>query len=124
MICPYCGSSVDIKDSAIIYRQSFGMVWVCSKFPDCDAYVGCKPGTEIPLGTLADMDLREARKKAHSAFDRLWKLKMAKEKCKKGVARTAGYRWLSKTLGIDPKKCHIAMMSLEQCREVCQLCKR
>lgn len=45
LFCPYCGRTAELKDSAVIYcGTSYGMAWVCSGFPECDAYVGCHIG--------------------------------------------------------------------------------
>jgi site-specific DNA-cytosine methylase len=85
--------------------------------------VGCHKGTTRPLGLLADHETRLARVKAHAAFDRLWQLKIRLHGCSKKVARSAGYRWLSKNLGIDKRKCHISSMDVELCRLVIDLCK-
>jgi len=42
MVCPYCGLPAKLVDSEIIYNgRSFGNAWVCSNYPECDAYVGC-----------------------------------------------------------------------------------
>ena len=61
--CPYCGAPVLLKDSNYVYHnnKNYGKMWVCSNYPECDAYVGCHPGTTIPLGRLADSALRKAK---------------------------------------------------------------
>ncbi|WP_088258626.1 zinc-finger-containing protein [Fimbriiglobus ruber] len=41
-------------------RQS---VLACERYPTCDAYVGCHPGTETPLGRLANKELRAGSSK-------------------------------------------------------------
>ena len=69
--CPYCGSRARLVDSTAIYGRSYGMTWVCERYPSCGAYVGCHPGTTTPLGRLADKKLRAAKKAAHAAFDPL-----------------------------------------------------
>ena len=58
--CPYCGANVVLRDSHFVYHnnKNYGKMWVCSNFPQCDSYVGCHPGTDIPLGRLADSVLR------------------------------------------------------------------
>lgn len=87
--CPYCGSPAKLTTSQQIYGSNFdyGAMWCCVNYPLCHAYVGCHPGTEIPLGRLANKELREAKKKAHAAFDRLWIAKAAKEDISRGKAR-------------------------------------
>lgn len=73
LTCPYCGSEAHLKDSAMIYGKSFGMVYLCDRYPFCDSWVGVHKGTTNPLGTMADSELRELRKNAHVLFDRLWR---------------------------------------------------
>jgi hypothetical protein len=123
-VCPYCGSSAKLVDSTVIYRSAgdYGWSWVCERFPKCNAYVGCHPGTKKPLGRLADKELRKAKMAAHAAFDRLWKAKIALGSQKKR-ARGAGYQWLADQLGIPADQCHIGMFDAETCRRVVEICK-
>lgn len=113
LICPYCGAQAELIDSAQLYNgKSFGWAWKC---PSCiGVYVGCHRGTTAPLGTLANEQLRQARQRAHRAFDRTWQ---------GSRQRSAAYRWLAEQLGIPDGSCHIAMMNLELCEKVCRLCK-
>ena len=61
MRCPYCGA-LRVTDCDGDYelkpRQGDTMLYVCSRYPECDAYVRVQPGKAIPLGTLANGDLR------------------------------------------------------------------
>lgn len=123
--CPYCESPTKLIDSAVIYGgRSFGYALACIRYPVCDAYVGCHPGTTRPLGRLANKELREAKSAAHLAFDRLWRRKMIRDRCSKRLARGAGYGWLSGQLGIDPIKCHIGDFDVTTCRRVVELCSK
>lgn len=123
MICPYCDAPVTLRDSSIIYGgRSFGDSWICTNFPKCDSYVGCHPGTSIPLGSVANAELRSARALAHRYFDVLWKRKVAREKVSKGHARRKGYAWLAEKLGIPVELCHIAMFNLNQCLKTAEIC--
>lgn len=123
LTCPYCGSTAKLVDSAAIYRgRSYGPAWVCANYPKCDAYVGCHPNSEKPLGRLADAELRHAKMAAHKAFDRLWKIKMKRDGTGKKKARGAGYRWLADQLGIDGDDCHIGMFDVAMCRRVVGAC--
>lgn len=123
--CPYCQSEAELRDKSAVYGggRYFGLMWVCKRYPKCDAYVGCHPNTDKPLGRLADAALRKAKERAHDAFDPLWKAKAAAEKISKGKARGAGYRWLAQALGIDPKDCHIGMFDVALCNRVVQACR-
>lgn len=123
MKCPYCGSEVKLTDSAIIYNgRSYGMAYVCSRFPKCDAYVGCHKGTDKPLGRLANAELRQAKSNAHQLFDALWKRKIKKDQCRKKDARSLGYKWLAKSMGLRYKDCHIGMFDVDKCNQVINLC--
>lgn len=75
-----------------------------------------------PLGHLANKELRDARMAAHRLFDPLWLRKMRKDNIQKGHARRLAYEWLSKEMGLPRKKCHIAMFSVEQCKQVVAIC--
>ena len=72
--CPNCGAKAELRDSSVVYKgRNFGLVYVCSNFPKCDSYVGVHKGTNRPKGTLADRNTRDARMRAHAAFDQIWK---------------------------------------------------
>ena len=123
MVCPYDGAPARLIDSIKIYKtRSYGLAWVCSNYPRCDAYVGCYGNSEKPLGRLADAYLRRAKKKAHAVFDPLWAAKMKRDGCSKGKARGAGYYWLSQKLGIPFDLCHIGMFDIKTCLKVVQFC--
>lgn len=99
-------------------------MWRC---PDCGAYVGCHPGTEEPLGRLANAELRYWKKLAHDAFDLLWKdgvINKIWPKYIKGITnRTKAYIWLSNKLGIPKERMHIGMLNIEDCKRVVEICK-
>jgi hypothetical protein len=122
--CPYCGSASRLVTGADVYPRRTDLA--DKKFyrcPTCpDAWVGCHPGTDTPLGRLADARLRLAKQAAHAAFDPLWQAK-AQSTGKKGSARGKGYAWLAAHLGIPVKDCHIGMMDAETCLRVVQICK-
>ena len=65
--CPYCGAVAVIRPAAEIYRNEKCKeeLYVCSNYPACKAYVGMNPKTRMPLGELADGDLRHLRIRAH-----------------------------------------------------------
>ena len=108
--CPYCGKQAEYVDSKEVYKQSYGMMYLCR---NCDAYVGVHAGTNKPLGTLANRELRGLRGRTHSLFDPLWKEGRMK--------RTEAYDWLSKKMNLDKKKCHMAMFSKSQCKKAIEI---
>jgi len=113
MKCLYCGSDVVLADSKVIYGKHFGKVYMCSKYPKCDSFVGAHTGTDKPLGTLANAELRELRKICHSLFDGWWK---ANKKTRKDA-----YAILRHTFNIPEQKCHIAMFDVKQCKKLISL---
>lgn len=70
--CPYCGSTAILKDASYVYgsKSKGGKVYVCSRYPECNSYVGVHPGTNIAKGTLADKQLRFKRIQAHQTLTR------------------------------------------------------
>ena len=111
VICPYCLEPAKLVDSEVIYGRSYGNSWLCVP---CDAYVGCHKGTNKPLGRLANKDLRQAKMKAHIAFDPLWKSKK--------MTRREAYIFLANKLGVETKDCHIGMFSIYQCDLTVTIC--
>lgn len=122
--CPYCGQDAALVSGDVVYpnRADLGdkRFWRCA---DCSAWVGCHPGTDRPLGRLADADLRAAKQRAHASFDPLWQTKMRRERTGKGEARGAGYIWLANQLGIAFAECHIGMFDVATCDRVVAICK-
>lgn len=114
MKCPYCNSDTKFMDSKKIYGKSYGMVWACINYPKCDAFVGVHKGTNKPLGRLANAELREYKKKAHAAFDPLWK--------DGGMKRIEAYGWLSKQLELPMDETHIGMFDIDMCKKVITVC--
>jgi len=106
-LCPYCGKTPVLTDSAIIYGKSYGMIYLCKP---CDAYVGVHRNTTTALGRLANAELRKHKKLAHEKFDALWK-----NGC---MSRSDAYAWLSKMMNIEPDFTHIGMFNKEQCLDV------
>ena len=103
VICPYCeGPARYFARSSHIYNgRDYGPVYHCVQ---CDAYVGCHPDGS-PKGTPADYETREARKRAHAAFDAIWQSGK--------VRRDAAYYALAKALFITRSTCHIGMFDVE-----------
>src|SRR5690349_1108918 len=106
--CPYCGDAAKLVNGSVIYpnREDLAekLLWYCG--PPCNAYVGCHPGTNKPLGTLANAELRRARMATHSIFDPLWKTGK--------FTRKGAYAWLMKQMNLTKYNCHIAKFDLKQ----------
>jgi ssDNA-binding Zn-finger/Zn-ribbon topoisomerase 1 len=110
--CPYCHTPAKLTNSTEIYNKNYGWLWTCTNYPTCDTYVGCHQGTTVPLGTLANKELREWRSKAHRTFDQTWKHNQ--------TTRTDAYAKLAKQLNIPIQQCHIAMFTKQQCQHIIQ----
>jgi hypothetical protein len=70
----------------------------------------------VPLGRLANKQLRMFKSMAHSAFDPLWADKFFH-------SRFAAYQALSHYMRIPQDKCHIGEFDVDQCRMVCRAAK-
>lgn len=128
--CNYCDRPARLTNGAKLYpnrpdvaRRFF---WVCEP---CDAWVGChakgnfvpmgggrrkySDGT-LPLGNLANKELRTLRMQVHETMDRLWK--SGKH------TRLEVYTWLGEQLNRSPANCHIGMFDEETCRKALDLC--
>ena len=112
--CPFCRCSLSLIDSAKIYGQSYGFIYLCNAYPRCDARVRCHPRTIIPMGTLADKELRRWRSLAHRKFDPLWQSGVFSN-------RQAAYKWLSKALRLPLERTHVAMFDIPQCQRAITL---
>ena len=112
--CPYCGSPAILKDASYVYghHSSGGRVYVCSRFPACDSYVGVHQGTSLPKGSLANRTLRKKRIQAHKIFDQLWR---------RGIfSRQEAYRWIGDKFCLQTRQAHIGNFSDYMCDQLIQ----
>lgn len=112
--CPYCGSEAVIRYADEIYGDAgrSERLWVCSNWPDCDAYVGCHTRTRHPLGRLANPELRRWKRKAHEHFDQLW----VNDDGEDGEMTRSEYSWLK--MGLTEDEAHIGEFDVEQCKDL------
>lgn len=112
MKCDVCQSErVFYASNAVLYGSEYGkwpMIYICE---DCTAWVSCEPGTDTPRGPLVSQEVHQARKRAHAAFDPIWREK-------KLMARSDAYGWLAEQMGMTRKECHIGLMNDEQADRV------
>jgi len=124
VICPYCHSTAELSTGAEQYPNhphlATKKVWVCRS---CDARVGCKGDTDIPLGSLADGKLRAARQAAHDTFDPLWQEMWRLNGGPEQDARLTAYAWLADQLGIPAEQCRFGGMEYEQCLKATLVCR-
>ncbi len=121
--CPYCkGWAALLLNSAELYNgRNYGAVWICRP---CEAWVGVHANSPryLPLGRLADAELRKAKAAVHATFDPLWQRKLIRTPGVKKRARGDGYQWLADQLGIPFEQCHIGMFDIETCKRVVEIC--
>lgn len=112
MRCPYCGGHAVLRSADGIYYDNSRnvMLYVCSHYPQCDSYVRTHAGTTIPVGTMANAELRNLRKEAHHYFDRLYKSGL--------MTKEGAYQWLADTISAPLSQAHIGYLGEYYCREV------
>lgn len=110
MICPFCNNEAEWVENKAIYGKNYGNSYMMYLCRPCDARVGCHNNTRNPLGTMANAELREWRKKAHAKFDPMWKLG--------NMSRGKAYGILNKEFGHE---IHIGESDIETCKRIISL---
>lgn len=113
--CRYCGGEVKLIQNSEIYGAQYGKwpyMYICWA---CDAYVGLHPGTDIPLGTLANRQLRNARNAAKSAFHAVI--------AGFGIERDEAYENLAGKMKIPREQCHFGWFEVDQCKAAERICR-
>lgn len=112
MRCPYCGSTVVLRSADGIYQDNSrkAMLYVCSHYPQCDTYVRTHPGTTIPVGELANRELRVLRNRAHHYFDQLHHRGL--------MTKQEAYLWLAALLQVPLSQAHIGYLGEYYCSQV------
>lgn len=118
MRCPYCGSRVIYRSAEGIYKDNSrnAMLYVCSKYPECDAYVRVHAGTKIPVGSLANQELRKLRREVHYYFNQLYESGL--------MSKQDAYQWLADIISAPMSEAHIGHMGDYYCRQVIQESKK
>lgn len=118
--CPYCGSSALCRPASIVHGSSTHekgrYLYVCSRWPECDAYVAAHKKDKSPMGTLANRDLRQKRILAHRALKELQNFQH--------MEKWAVYLWLQGKLGVNEDQAHIGLFSGQMCDRVVSLCRQ
>ncbi len=110
--CPYCGSSVILRSAEGIYHDNArnARLYVCSKYPACDAYVRVVDGTTLPAGSMANGNLRALRIEAHRCFDQIHKAGL--------MSRQDAYSWLADVVAAPMAHAHIGQLGEYSCKLV------
>lgn len=120
LTCPKCHSKALLRPASVIFGDHApdptAKFYVCARYPACDCYVSAHKGSLLPMGTLADGDLRRKRHQAHRALDALWR--------SGAMSRKQAYRLLQLYLGIPEEDAHIAKFSAARCDDVISFCRQ
>ena len=115
--CPYCGAKATLRPSSAVYgdaAKTDGFLYVCDRYPKCDAYVAAHRKSRLPMGTLANGDLRHKRIEAHKAFDWMWKSGL--------MSKRQAYKWMQAKLGLSEEQAHIAKFGEYMCGQLIDAC--
>jgi len=115
--CPYCGALATLRPASFVYgsdSKSGHYLYVCDRYPHCNAYVGAHRKNLTPMGTLANGDLRNKRIKAHHAFDLLWK--------QGPMTKSQAYRWMQAKFALRSDQAHIGKFSEYMCDQLIAVC--
>lgn len=104
--CGECGAPMELRKSSR-YKSPF---WGCSRFPACRGTHGAHPNG-VPLGIPANKETKQARIKAHDAFDRIWK--------DGHMPRWKAYKWLAKQMGVA--EWHFGESSVGECNRAIEV---
>jgi len=116
--CQYCGAHAVLVSSgspSYPYREDHGTLWLCGP---CQAWIGIysRSSRNVPLGQLANAELREWKAQLHAALEPMAVTKARRDAISIFEARAKGYRWLANALQIDEKACTIHQLDPDQCR--------
>lgn len=113
--CRYCSGDVELVINSEVYNGRVYGEWpYCYLCRSCDAYVGLHPNTDLPLGILANKELRKSRRVSKWLFIEITK--------NKGWSRNQAYHWLSKKMQIKPSRCHWGMFDINECEMAGMIC--
>lgn len=117
--CPYCGAKAVLRPASAVYgcrcHDPGAFLYVCARYPKCDAYVAAHRKSHYPMGTLADGALRKKRIQAHQIFNRLWESGL--------MEKWQAYQWLQAKLNLRPSDAHIAKFSEYMCGQLIAACE-
>lgn len=117
--CPYCGAKATLRPSTAVYGERAkegSYLYICDRYPKCDAYVGTHQKTKQPMGTLANGDLRHKRIEAHKVFDKMWKSGL--------MTKWQAYRWMQSKFALNDNQAHIAKFSEYMCDQLISACNQ
>jgi hypothetical protein len=113
-----CGAHAMLRPASVVHgdKAKAEYLYVCSRYPACDSYVGVHRNSLKPLGSLADKELRGKRIEAHRLFNRLWESGLMK--------KWQAYKWMEAKFGLNCQQAHIAQFSVYMCDELIAVCEQ
>ena len=118
--CPYCGAYATCRPASVVYGKSGktknSYLYICSRWPACDSYVGTHKKDRSPLGTPANKSLRHKRILAHRSLDAV--------QHRFQMQKWEAYVWLQAKLGLSESETHIGMFSEDMCDRTIALCNQ
>lgn len=114
----HCGAHAARRPASVVHGDKAieDFLFVCSRYPACDSYVGVHRNSSRPLGTLAGKELRCKRIEAHRVFNQLWESGLMK--------KWQAYKWMEAKLGLNSQQAHVARFSSYMCDELISVCKQ
>jgi ssDNA-binding Zn-finger/Zn-ribbon topoisomerase 1 len=102
---PGCNGVLELRWSPRFERWFYG----CSNYPDCNGVLPANRNGS-PRGKPRTRELQGWRKKAHNAFDPLWK--------DGHCTRPEAYLWLQAVMDMTKDEAHMFMMDMTNCKKV------
>jgi len=114
----HCGAHAALRPASVVHggKAKGEYLYVCSRYPACDSYVGIHRASLKPLGTLAGKELRGKRIEAHKVFNLLWESGLMK--------KWQAYKWMEAKFGLCGRQAHIAKFSEYMCDELISVCEQ
>jgi hypothetical protein len=125
-LCNYCAAKAALVrpgEDGYPYRDDHGPFWLCAS---CEVWIGIftRSKRHVPLGRLANAELREWKAKLHAALEPLVAAKVRRDECNLFGARAKGMKWLAGEMKIDPKECSIHLLDVAQCKAAVDIIER
>ncbi len=115
--CPYCGAEAKLRPASVVYKEntlSGGYLYICDRYPKCDSYVRAHDVSKLPMGTLANGNLRSKRIKAHQVFSKMWQSGI--------MTKRQAYLWMQGKFGLNEDQAHIGKFGEYMCDELIKAC--
>lgn len=105
--CPECGAPLILLEGKEFRRPFYG----CATFrrTGCSGSHSAHPDGS-PMGVPANRETKNARVRAHDAFDRMWR--------GMGMERDDAYRWMQKAMGLTVEDAHIGRFTIIECEKL------